>query len=460
MTESRAPADGPTRPWLRAHPFGVAIAGIALGGFVLRAYYIASVRAHQKLSGDSLYFYYWGAEALADGRGYLGSVPGHTHLVASAKHAPGLVTLLGGLYRLGFHSPDSLAYWIAALGTVNVVLIGVLAAQVFSRRAGVIAASVAAVYPNLWINDTLLMSETLMVFGFTLGLLGVYAFHRNPRLLSIVVAAIGFTLATSARAESIVLFAIVVLPLVLARRQVPWVRRVGMLTVAAVVPLAMVVPWSIYNSSRFQDRVLLSTGFGPTALAASCDQAFYGSLIGYYSLECSRQNPPPPLPPGESYDESQLNAYATSDAVDYVGNHLRRYPLVVLAREGRLFSVFKPHQNAVIDHFVQNRGSVRLTTVSQWAFWLLALLAVPGAILWRRRRIPLYPLVGELAVTMVVAALTFGSTRYRCGVEVCVVLLAAATLDEASRRLVRRWRQREPVAEARGTTMGEGPTAR
>ena len=41
----------------------------------------------------------------------------------------------------------------ALVGTVTVVLVGLLARRVAGERAGLIAAAVAAVYPLLWLAD-------------------------------------------------------------------------------------------------------------------------------------------------------------------------------------------------------------------------------------------------------------------------------------------------------------------
>ncbi len=137
-------------------------------------------------------------------------------------------------------------------------------------RAGLIAAGIAATYPQVWINDAMLMSETLFVFGFTLALLNIYAYHREPTRLRLAGASIGLTIAASARPESILLFALVLLPLVLARRGFDWRKRIGHLALAALFPLLAFVPWTAYNASRFSKPVLMSTGFGQTLLQANC----------------------------------------------------------------------------------------------------------------------------------------------------------------------------------------------
>ena len=109
------------------------------------------------------------------------------------------------------------------------------------RRAGLIAAGIAAVYPQLWINNGLLMSETLFVFGITLGVAGVYAYRDRSGWGRLITASVGFTIATSARPESILLFVLVLLPLVIGRHRSSWQTCVTRLAGAAIVPLLVFI---------------------------------------------------------------------------------------------------------------------------------------------------------------------------------------------------------------------------
>ncbi len=457
-----------SRPW-KSWKYKVGLAVIAVGGFIIRANYVLTVRSPAGYThGDSFLFYWWPAQQLAKGRGFISpatvqhctwnpnnvprevllNLPDHLfnlcQVVPSAKHPPGFVTLLAGLDKLGINGMETQRYLMCALGSITVVLVGILAARLISGRAGIIAAVIAAVYPNTWINDTALWSETLMSFGFVLGLLGVYAFWRTPNWKRLLVASIGFTIAMSARSEMIVLFAAVFIPLVLARSILAWKKRIALLALAAIAPLAVVIPWSLYNASRFEDPVLLSTGLGPTALASTCGHVYYTSSIGYYSLKCMK-NTPKPVPASMGLDESQVNSYDKQRALDYAKAHPGRTVLTVVAREGRLLELWNPHQQNVFNHYAQGRGSMALVTTAQWGFRVLAILSIVGAVLWRRRRIPLYPLMAEIGLTVVVVAVTFGSTRYRAAAEWCLIVLAATTLDWLVSRFStwrgkRRWR--------------------
>ena len=70
----------------------------------------------------------------------------------------------------------------------TVVVVGLLARQLVAwgrpgesgRRAGLAAATVAAVYPGLWINDGMLLSESAAILAITLTTAAAYAFWHRP----------------------------------------------------------------------------------------------------------------------------------------------------------------------------------------------------------------------------------------------------------------------------------------
>ena len=110
------------------------------------------------LHGDD-FFYHWQANTLADGKGFLNPFTWKAlgRLEPSAAHPPLYSLYLSVLSWLGFDTP--LAHRLAScvLGVAAVVVVGLRgrgaspATGPGSSRAGV-----AAVYPQLWINDGML----------------------------------------------------------------------------------------------------------------------------------------------------------------------------------------------------------------------------------------------------------------------------------------------------------------
>ena len=229
-------------------------------------------------------------------------------VVPSTIHPPGFTSLLGFLSFIGLRSSTSQLYVLAVLGAATVLLIGMIGTRIMGPRAGLIAAGIAAVYPQLWINNGLLMSETLFVFGFALAVACAYAYRDRDGWGRLVGCSLGLTLATSARPESILLFGLVLLPLVIARHRTSWRTCVTRLAGAAIVPALVFVPWFAYNSGRFSGTVYISNGFGQTLRQSNCVSTYSGKLIGAFDISCLNTTPPPKPPAGQAPDETVWDA--------------------------------------------------------------------------------------------------------------------------------------------------------
>lgn len=456
------------RAALGAHRSTVVLVAAGVAAFAIRLVYIWKVAAGEPIGGDQLYFYYWGGTQLAHGNGFVAiSSLLYGYPIQDAQHPPGFLLLVAAWYKLGLHSPNEMRVAQSLLGSVNVVLMGMLVRKLVSTRAGVVAAVIMAVFPTLVVSDSRIMSETLFTTGLLVGIAGTYAFLRRATWKRIALASLGFTIAASARPESILLFPLVVLPAVIAASLPSTRRRIGMVGVAAIAPLLLFGTWTIYNSTRFEKLVVLSNGFGQTIRAGACDSVFSGPNIGLLVSSCSSPKwddsefAGPPLtpemrlranertsralhdlarhgdlpkfelddvdPPSKPVDQSVINGILTRQALRYTWDNRSKFPLVALAREGRMLGVFRPAQTAGVARY-QSGGPLWLTQAGQIAFGLLVIASVPGVREWRRRALPLYPLMGEVAITLFVTAITFGLTRYRVGMEVCLVPLAAAAL--------------------------------
>lgn len=328
-------------------------------------------------------------------------------------------------------------------GAAGVALIGVVARQLAGWPAGLIAAVLGAVYPMLWINDGMLLSESLYVPMVMLAVLAGLQFWRAPSPGTAALLGGALALAALTRAEAILLFLLMAVPLAWGLRRLPWRQRGTLVVVSGLVGVALIAPWIAYNLVRFEEPVTMTSGTGAVLSAGSCDTAYYGEYVGYYGANCFQEYvdaglaewPDTGLTPAEraALDESQRDLPAREAAIEYIGEHLDRLPAVTVFRVGRMWDVYKPSQNNQLNYQVEGRGR----TASTWGLGMYYVLLVPAAagavVLWRRR-LPVSPLLSVAAMVTATAALTFGVTRYRAPADAVLVVLAAVAVDALARR--------------------------
>jgi 4-amino-4-deoxy-L-arabinose transferase-like glycosyltransferase len=305
---------------------------------------------------------------------------------------------------------------VLLFGMLNIVLLYVLGRR-WSSAAAIACAMLAAVDLHLVLSDVLILSET---FGVTLMTLLLITLTRTKEALltrrSGVQIGVLLGLLLLTRAELTLL-----VPLVCAWRW--WAmpgRRSRSALAAAVVPalvaLAMVAPWVLWNQARFDERVVLSTNDGFTLLGANCDDTYYGENIGGYSINCALAVEGAP-----GQDASVVSKIRRETATAYATDHLTRLPLVAGARFLRQWELGWILRTAH-DSPAEGRPSLLVLLGSiQW--WLLAALCLIAArrLGGRARWLLAIPLI-----VVTIAAVTVNAQwRVRSSAEPAIVLAAA-----------------------------------
>jgi 4-amino-4-deoxy-L-arabinose transferase-like glycosyltransferase len=421
--------------------FRPALAIVVVAALVLRVAYVLHYRRDFDPHGDA-YFYTAGANLLADGKGFISPffVQFGLHR-AAAEHPPLYVMFLAIPSVLGMKSVLTHLLWSCVLGTGTVGLVGLLGRAVAGARAGVIAAAIAALYPNLWAPDGQLQAETLSMFLVVATLLLAYRYWERPsgRRLALVGAACG--LGALARSELILLVPFLIVPLVwttsarTTREKLQWLG--ASLAAAAIV----VAPWVIYNATRFEHPILLSAQFDPLLASANCDSVYYGPLQGYFDIQCAVTidkkeglTAPNGIP---NFDESQEDVIYRRYALDYIRGHTSDLPRVEAVRLLRIAGLYKTSLYVRGDFYIEGRSPLWISWAALYSFWVLALLSIGGAVVMRRRARadksspPVYPLLAPVVVVVVTVLVTYASTRFRTTAEPSFAVLAAVALDAA-----------------------------
>lgn len=448
-----AAAPRTTRPYVIGM---VAVTALAL---VVRVTWVLVARRNFALHGDD-YFYHWQANALADGMGFINPLTWKAlhRIDPSAAHPPLYSMYLAVVSWFGGTTP--LAHRLAScvLGTNGVVLVGLVARRIAGPRAMVIAAFLAAVYPMLWINDGMLISESMYVPLIALVLLCAYRFWDSRSWLDAALLGGTIGLAALTRPEAVALVPLIGVPFLFAKRHGATKRRILAFLLIGATCLVVILPWWVRNLATFENPVFLATGHGSVLQSANCDQTYSGQYLGYWSIDCITAGRPPANAqqralaadkefPGVAYllaqdprDESIPDVRARDKAFDYIDAHMTRVPLVAAARVARVWGFYRITQQVDFDVFFERRGHWPSWT-GTWMYFALVPLSVFALVMMRRRRVPISPMIAIVLMVTFTAAVSIGITRYRVGADVMLVILGGIGID-ALWRVVRR----EPVS--------------
>lgn len=421
---------------------------IAVGAFLVRYVLTQTIRiecddetyvigACYRFSGDPEYVAVQ-ADLLVEGHGFTSPVIYPQGATPGAEHPPLHTLFFAGLELIGLYDTWQWRIATAVVGAMGVMLIGLAAAQAGGARGrsvGLIAAAIAAVNPLLWIKDTDLLAESLLIPAIAAVILLCYQFRRTPSIRTAAFLGVAIGFAWLSRSEQILLL-VFLLPLFLRGLPgTPMRKRIGYLAVAAIVPVAMMAPWVLYNLGRFHHPVFISTNSGVTLRLGNCDDVYYGANIGYYSWGC--------LDPAfdRSWDESDADRFHTRRALKYMRENAGRLPFVMIARAGRLWKLYEPTDTTNKEAVIEDHGFFAART-GLVAIYGLTALAIPGAVILKRRSIPISPLVAPIAMATLTAALATPVPRYRTPADVAVVILAAVTLQWCREYVAQWWRTR------------------
>ncbi len=410
------------------------LALIVLAGLVLRVAYVVE-NQHIPVTGDGI-DYYGSALLLGDGHGFISATlvraSGGFISVPAAEHPPAWALTLTPLAMVGVERLLWFQTAACVVGSATVGVVGLTGRRLAGPRCGLIAAAIAAFYPNLWIYERVLQCETLAMLLTALCLYVAYGLWQRPRRRGVIILGLLVGALAMTRPEALLLYPLLVVPAVLLLRTLDRATRVRWLAIGTAMVMLPILPWVIYNTSRFDQPVGLTTNIGATLAASNCDEAYDGTLVGWWSYACladatgvARQRMP-------VYGAAELDVELRTIAVDYIGDHLDRQPAVILFREGRVWGLYQPYQQTRLDSIGGPTQDV--TRYGLYAYWALAVAAIPGAVILRRRRIPLTPVLAVIATVAISAGLTIGQTRYRALAEVPLVILAAVALDALGRR--------------------------
>ena len=348
-------------------------------------------------------------QQVALGHGYE-LLPGHP----TSFRAPGFPLFLAVIdYVAGLHYP--LLYLIfCVLGAAACVLTYLAALELVKPPLALLAGVLAATYINGIYFATVFASESVYLVCFALSLWLFLRYLKNGSSWELFVCALSLGWGILTRP-----FALLLLPLfgsILLWNM--WKRkkfRFGQIAMFAVIPLAVVAPWTIRNYKVFHHFVLIANNGGSGIYQGNNDVVlskpyYLGAWISTTDLPYRYLIDAEPDEVSHDREEAHLG-------VQWIKAHLQWMPLLCTYKLIRLW---------LPDIATGNKKSLLLQWVFATPFLILMLIGLCWSLSRRRYWTQEWVLVhGIIAATVFVTLVFFGSPRYR-DANIPVLMIYAA----------------------------------
>jgi hypothetical protein len=196
--------------------------------------------------------------------------------------------------------------------------------------------------------------------------------------------------------------------------------------VAILVTALVIAPWIVRNQ-RSVGEATISTSSPATSLAgANCDATYGGPSIGSWEFSCTSPETRAQM------SEAQWDAQLRSQALGYARDHARRLPLVLPARELRVWGLWSP-----ADLVARDAEETR-TSGFQWIVWATGLVTLVGGavglVALRDQGRRTIVLAGPIAMVAITALVSHGNPRFRSVAEPMFAIGLAALAVRVARR--------------------------
>lgn len=334
--------------------------------------------------------------------------------------------------------------FLCFIGSGTCVLIYLFARDLFSRRIGITAGIIGAIYPGLYIYDGWLYSESLYTFLLFAACYALYRIQRSSqdqnkrRLSPWIWCGILFALLSLTRPNGILvigLFIVWAIVMVWQKILAPRVTAKGVIA-STLIACALIVPWTVRNYIVSHSFIPVATGDGTVLLGSYNDMAlttrtFAGGFLGTWinPLQSAPQvtKPYPPLNCPPPCEVARETAYKDA-AVQWIEHHLRLMPHLLKLH---LINMWRPdiHEADLPTDRFTNQRPVQLVLAMMKTFPIpIYILAILGTLftLWRWRELLFIYLM--IALTIAQNIVFYGTPRFRAPIEPMLILLAAGAI--------------------------------
>jgi dolichyl-phosphate-mannose-protein mannosyltransferase len=326
--------------------------------------------------------------------------------------------------------------FLCLVGSGTCVLIYLFARDLFGWRIGVLAGIMAGVYPELYIYDGWLYTESLYIFLLFAVCYGLYRLQRAPRgnWRIWITCGILLGLLSLTRPNGILVIGLFIAwALMMAwQKLLPWRPTARGMLATTLIAIVLIAPWTVRNYLVSHTFIPVATGDGTVLLGAYNDEilttpGFKGLWIDPLKSRPDVAKPYPLFTCTPPCEVAREEAYKNA-AVQWIGEHISIMPHLLKLH---LLNMWQPDTHEAdlpTDRFPNQKSSqIVLAMMKTFPIAIFILAALGFAVtLWRWHE--LLFLYSIIALTIAQGLIFYGSARFRAPIEPILILLAASAI--------------------------------
>src|SRR5579863_503300 len=356
--------------------------------------------------------------------------------ISTVYRAPLWPFIMAGLSLIFGPSDYFARLFLCLVGSGTCVLVYLFARDLFDRRIGIIAGVAAAIYPELYIYDGWLYTESLyifLLFAICYMLFRIQRARTSKTGLWLWCGAL-LGLLSLTRPNGIIVIGIVIVWAIVMIWLKVLKRRPAVIgfVAAALLACVLIAPWTVRNYLVSHSFIPVATGDGTVLLGAYNDQiltnpSYLGTWIDPLKSRPDVAKPYPLFTCTPPCEVARENAYKDA-AVQWIEGHLSVMPDLLALHFVNLWQPATNEADLPIDRFPGQRSSqIVLAMMQTFPIPIFILAALGLAVtLWKWRE--LLFIYAMIALTIAQALIFYGSARFRAPIEPMLILLAAGAL--------------------------------
>jgi 4-amino-4-deoxy-L-arabinose transferase-like glycosyltransferase len=367
--------------------------------------------------------------------------------------------------------------FLSVIGSGTCVLIYLFARDLFGWRIGVLAGVIAAIYPELYIYDGWLYTESLFTFLLFAVCYGLNRLQRTPQMkwrLWIICGILLGLLSLTRPNGMLVIGLFIIWAIIMAwQKLLSWRLTAKGALATTLLALVIIAPWTVRNYLVSHTFIPVAIGDGTVLIGAYNDKVlttttYAGGPFGTW-IKPLESNPavarPYPLHTCAAACEVAREAAYENAAIQWIRNHLSLMPHLLKLHFVNMWRPDTYETDLPTVRFPQQQ-STQLVLHMMKTFPIYAIiLAGLGFVVTLRRWRELLFIYFMILMTIAECVIYYGIPRFRAPIEPMLILLAAGTAwwlthkeKGTLRWIVNRIRKKDQIV-ADATSESQGPLA-